>query len=242
MKQKENPTVTMLSSQRCSEDQDLLERSTKKSKQGAGGSDAAAMNVVEESDAGVGDDVPGLGLCEMVSDSPLEAPVQVTTMGSEGIAVEEVHETPLVEEASLSSEGQSTNPLMGGKDRQPRSYLDTVVGSGSGTTPFLIANLRDDEVGDGMEEEDPSVEDDDPTCPNIRLSAKEKEHIREPWRQMLIVKVMGRMVGYVYLLRRLQAMWRPKSRIELIALDNDYFLVKFGMREDLEFAKYEGHG
>ncbi|XP_031121135.1 uncharacterized protein LOC116024380 [Ipomoea triloba] len=74
----------------------------------------------------------------------------------------------------------------------------------------------------------------------IRLSAKEKERIREPWRQTLIIKVMGRRVGYAYLLRWLISMWRPKGRMELIALDNDYFLVKFGTREDLEFAKYEG--
>ncbi|XP_031120941.1 uncharacterized protein LOC116024180 [Ipomoea triloba] len=45
---------------------------------------------------------------------------------------------------------------------------------------------------------------------------------------------MGRKVGYAYLLRRLNSLWRPKGRMELIALDNDYFLVKFGIRDDLE--------
>ncbi|XP_031131731.1 uncharacterized protein LOC116033116 [Ipomoea triloba] len=117
----------------------------------------------------------------------------------------------------------------------PRSYLDSVVGNGTNTAPFLVANQEDSE-----EEEEDIVENDDPTCPTIRLSAKEKNRICEPWRQTLIIKVMGRRVGYAYLLRRLNTMWRPKGRMELIALDNDYFLVKFGMQDDLEFAKYEG--
>ncbi|XP_019150527.1 PREDICTED: uncharacterized protein LOC109147321 [Ipomoea nil] len=83
-------------------------------------------------------------------------------------------------------------------------------------------------------------EDDDPLCPTIRLTKEEVEAIRAPWRMALIIKVMGRKVGYTYLLRRLQSMWRPKGSLDLIAIDNDYFLVRFGLVDDLEFAMYEG--
>ncbi|XP_031124347.1 uncharacterized protein LOC116027061 [Ipomoea triloba] len=104
----------------------------------------------------------------------------------------------------------------------------------------MLANCTEEDPADTEAEELSDDEDDDPTCPTIRYSAKEKEQIQEPWRQSLIVTVMGRRVGYAYLLRRLTSMWRPKGRMDLIALDNDYFLVKFGFIEDLEFAKYEG--
>lgn len=60
------------------------------------------------------------------------------------------------------------------------------------------------------------------------------------WRQTLIVKMMGRTVGYNYLLRRIRKIWRPKSHVELVALDNDNFLVKLSYAEDYSYAKFEG--
>lgn len=56
----------------------------------------------------------------------------------------------------------------------------------------------------------------------------------------MIIKVMGKTVGYAYLLRRLNIIWHPKAKIELITLANNYFLVKFGSIMDYEFAKYGG--
>ncbi|XVF81050.1 hypothetical protein PTKIN_Ptkin15bG0125300 [Pterospermum kingtungense] len=67
----------------------------------------------------------------------------------------------------------------------------------------------------------------------------EKIRLRRPWSQTLIIKVMGRSVGYNYL-NRLKVLWKPKSAIDLIALENEYFLVKFSSLEDYDFAKYEG--
>ena len=46
-------------------------------------------------------------------------------------------------------------------------------------------------------------------------------------------------MGYAYLLRRIKALWHPKSHIDLVAMDNDYFLVKFASKDDYNFAKYE---
>ncbi|XP_019182142.1 PREDICTED: uncharacterized protein LOC109177287 [Ipomoea nil] len=93
---------------------------------------------------------------------------------------------------------------------------------------------------DDNSDESSDEEEEDPLCPTIRLTKEEVEAIRAPWRLSLIVKVMGRKVGYAYLLRRLTAMWKPKGRMDLIAIDNDYFLVRFGSMEDLEFAMFEG--
>ncbi|XVF47835.1 hypothetical protein PTKIN_Ptkin03bG0142800 [Pterospermum kingtungense] len=40
--------------------------------------------------------------------------------------------------------------------------------------------------------------------------------------------------------KKIKTLWRPKSNIELVALDNDYFLVNFASIQDYHFAKYEG--
>ncbi|XVF43936.1 hypothetical protein PTKIN_Ptkin02bG0081000 [Pterospermum kingtungense] len=58
------------------------------------------------------------------------------------------------------------------------------------------------------EEEDDFISDDEAMCeeekeedcPTIFLSKEEKACLRRPWRQTLIVKVMGRKMGYSYLL------------------------------------------
>lgn len=90
------------------------------------------------------------------------------------------------------------------------------------------------------DENEDNDRDDEVDCPAITLTKEEKVRLRKPWEQSLIIKVMGRRVGYAYLLRRLNTIWHPKSRMELIALDNDYFLVKFNSVCDYEFAKYGG--
>jgi hypothetical protein len=67
--------------------------------------------------------------------------------------------------------------------------------------------------------DDEEVEKGDEECPLIKLSAEErkkKKRIREPWRQTLIIKVMGRKIGYIYLMERLQALWRIQGDLGLV--------------------------
>lgn len=47
-------------------------------------------------------------------------------------------------------------------------------------------------------------------------------------------------MGYAYLLKRLNTIWHHKSKMELITLEDNYCLVKFGSVMDYEFAKYGG--
>lgn len=67
--------------------------------------------------------------------------------------------------------------------------------------------------------------------PTIALTKEEKVRLRKPWRLTMIIKVMGRKVGFAYLLRRLRQM-----STEMVAIDNDYFLVRFQSVEDYKFA------
>lgn len=101
-------------------------------------------------------------------------------------------------------------------EEQRLSYSEMVTGRGRNDT------TEEDDVSDDDEQGDKC---DDPRCPKILLTKEEKRSLRRPWRQSLIVKVLGRKVGYNFLHNRLKAMWRPKARMELIALENDYFIV-----------------
>ncbi|XP_031119048.1 uncharacterized protein LOC116022464 [Ipomoea triloba] len=89
----------------------------------------------------------------------------------------------------------------------------------------------DEEIGDERA---------DPNCPIIRVSKEEKERLRRPWRRTLIIKLLGRKVGYSFLMNRLQRMWKPEASFDLITLDQDFFLAKFESLRDYEFTKYDG--
>ncbi|XP_019173022.1 PREDICTED: uncharacterized protein LOC109168452 [Ipomoea nil] len=117
---------------------------------------------------------------------------------------------------------------------QPWTYAECVTSLAAPLRNLAASNVEEAPVDVSNDE------DDDPLCPTIQLTKEEVEAIRAPWRKALIIKVMGRKVGYTYLLKRLQTMWMPRGILELIAIDNDYYLVRFGSVDDLEFAIFEG--
>ncbi|XP_019198912.1 PREDICTED: uncharacterized protein LOC109192673 [Ipomoea nil] len=204
-------------SQRSSEDLDLLVRSTKKAKR----SEPLRQVQTEK-----GDTVDhGMADVEVVHETP--ADMMVTS--DHAIAPELCRgEDP----APLSG-----NPVAPVQQVTPRrTYADNVVGHNTADH----APCNDQVISDSSSDESEPEEDDDPLCPTIRLTKKEIAAIRAPWKKTLIIKVMGRKVGYAYLKRRLTSMWKPQGHMDLIAIANDYFLVRFGTTEDLEFAMYEG--
>ncbi|XP_031097172.1 uncharacterized protein LOC116001433 [Ipomoea triloba] len=97
--------------------------------------------------------------------------------------------------------------------------------------------LDDVEVSD---EESMEVGESDPNCPVITVTKEEKERLRRPWRRTLIIKVLGRKIGYSFLLQRLQKLWKPEASFDLIAIDQEFFLARFESLRDYEFAKFEG--
>jgi hypothetical protein len=87
------------------------------------------------------------------------------------------------------------------------------------------------------DDDDDSDEDD---CPVIKLSMEEKKRIRAPWKQTLIIKLMGRKVGYMFFMQRLKNMWNLRGDFTLTDLGNDFYLAKFANTEDKEHVLFGG--
>ncbi|XP_019168342.1 PREDICTED: uncharacterized protein LOC109164046 [Ipomoea nil] len=101
--------------------------------------------------------------------------------------------------------------------------------------------LKNDREGTSTAYDDMQEDDgDDPYCPTIKVTEEEKIRLRKPWQRTLIIRVLGRTVGFMYLHKRLHAMWRPEGQMELIPLDQDYYLVRFEVQRDYDYAKFEG--
>ncbi|XP_058765952.1 uncharacterized protein LOC131639472 [Vicia villosa] len=77
-------------------------------------------------------------------------------------------------------------------------------------------------------------------CPNFVLSDREEKRIHRPWRRGVIVKLLGRKIGYKALENRLRQMWVKKGVISIIDLSNDYYLVAFSHEDDKRVAMGEG--
>lgn len=140
----------------------------------------------------------------------------------------------MMEEQATGREDHETRRDVNTENR--RSYLDT-----------LARNIHRSKIQEKAEAEEPisddekdSQEDDEEDCPVISLSKEEKARLRKPWNQTLILMVWGHTVNYNYLLRRLRTLWHPKASMDLIAMENDYYLARFVSMDDYKFAKFEG--
>ncbi|KAL4329649.1 hypothetical protein AHAS_Ahas13G0321200 [Arachis hypogaea] len=77
-------------------------------------------------------------------------------------------------------------------------------------------------------------------CPTIPVSKEEFDEWCKPWRNALIVKVLGKRVGLGFIEQRLRRDWAKKGNINVIDMDRDYFLVHFSDEADYSHALLEG--
>jgi hypothetical protein len=77
-------------------------------------------------------------------------------------------------------------------------------------------------------------------CPIFVLSKAEEKRIHRPWKRGVIVKLLGRRIGYKALETRLKQMWVKKGIINIIDLGNDYYLVTFSHDLDHDVALTNG--
>ncbi|KAJ4842582.1 hypothetical protein Tsubulata_042126 [Turnera subulata] len=64
--------------------------------------------------------------------------------------------------------------------------------------------------------------------------------LRKPWDRAVVVKLLGRAIGFKTLQSKLQSLWNPKGPIKIIDLENNYFVVRFWEEDDFDKALLEG--
>ncbi|CAN1820219.1 Uncharacterized protein At4g02000 [Linum perenne] len=75
-----------------------------------------------------------------------------------------------------------------------------------------------------------------PSCTNgikaLSLSHEFKEKLCKPWSHSVVVRLLGKTIGYTYLCHRLHSMWKPAGSMHIVDLDRSCFLVKFTCEQD----------
>ncbi|KAJ4822016.1 hypothetical protein Tsubulata_001579 [Turnera subulata] len=88
------------------------------------------------------------------------------------------------------------------------------------------------------DEDEPEVEDGDIIIaeteggPVMKLSESFKSRLRKPWESVVVIKLMGKRIGYRVLRSKIQSLWKPQSPFRLIDLENDFFVVRFKDKTD----------
>ncbi|MBA0702641.1 hypothetical protein Goari_020437 [Gossypium aridum] len=76
--------------------------------------------------------------------------------------------------------------------------------------------------------------------PSIHFSDHVHQTLYESMYRTIVVKLLGRKIGYRALSNRISSLWKPLTPIFIMDLENDYFLVKLQMEVDYIHALTEG--
>ncbi|XP_072060392.1 uncharacterized protein [Arachis hypogaea] len=76
--------------------------------------------------------------------------------------------------------------------------------------------------------------------PNLIINKVEQKMLNKFWSHTLIVKLLGRRIGYGVLKKRLDSLWSKEGTINLIDVGNKFFLARFTAKEDYEMVLKEG--
>lgn len=80
----------------------------------------------------------------------------------------------------------------------------------------------------------------DGIIPSIAFSQKVHEQLIKPRQVTVVVKLLGRMIGYKAVVSRLEALWPNIGGFSVIDLDNGYYLVGFCSENTAEFVLTQG--
>ncbi|KAL7163296.1 hypothetical protein ACSBR2_039400 [Camellia fascicularis] len=135
------------------------------------------------------------------------------------------------------------------EDQAKRSFKQVLTSSKTNEKAFDIDLerlsdddlLTDEEDNEDMEEVDPSQTVGlRPHIPKIKLPSRLIKHIRKPWKDCLIVRLLGKMIGYKFLVSKLSKVWGLQWDFEATDLGLGFFLIKFEMRSDCSRVYIEG--
>lgn len=79
-----------------------------------------------------------------------------------------------------------------------------------------------------------TLDGDNRLCPKITLDDKIFDQLCELWRDALVIKLLGKIVGYKVMRDCLQKVWKPQGGFDILDVDNGYFMVKFDLQSDKE--------
>ncbi|KAL4281384.1 hypothetical protein GQ457_03G041560 [Hibiscus cannabinus] len=105
-----------------------------------------------------------------------------------------------------------------------------VVSSTSRSLSDLDVDVKEDDVRIGGSS----------ILPEIQFLDRVHNQVDAQLARSVIVRLLGKSIGYRALLNRVKSLWNPKGDMCIIDLDNDYYLVRYAIEEDFQKVLSEG--
>ncbi|KAL4291711.1 hypothetical protein GQ457_14G003420 [Hibiscus cannabinus] len=109
-----------------------------------------------------------------------------------------------------------------------------------GENQSLLGTSDKQRASESIEELDVDITDADvriggaSELPEIWFSDRVHDEIDSKLAKSMIIRLLGKTIGYRALWNRIMALWNPVGEINLIDLDNEYYLVRFANDEDFQ--------
>ena len=132
------------------------------------------------------------------------------------------------EPGNVAAEDGGKPPDGGGEPHKKISFRDKVLGGNS----VPKQTLPDDLLGNKLAKIE--TNEGDKLRPRITFDKSVIDVISAPWRDALVIKLLGRNLGYSMIKGRLKNLWRLQGGYEILLAGFGYFMVKFDSVEDRE--------
>ncbi|XP_072067051.1 uncharacterized protein [Arachis hypogaea] len=115
-----------------------------------------------------------------------------------------------------------------GRDKGESGGGDKVVGSKIAKAFSLVETLSGDNIAVVFGKQG------DLLPPSVTFTQEAKNCLAEPYKDAIVIKVLGKHYSYTALSHKLRTVWRIKGGFALLDVGFDYFLVKFDVAEERE--------
>ncbi|PNX89785.1 hypothetical protein L195_g045907 [Trifolium pratense] len=78
------------------------------------------------------------------------------------------------------------------------------------------------------------LEDGNRLLPKVYLEPQVFQELCTPWKDALVVKLLGKKLGYNTMKERLQKIWKLQGGLEIMDNDNGFYMVKLDLAADKE--------
>lgn len=85
-----------------------------------------------------------------------------------------------------------------------------------------------------------TYEDSNPLKPMVHIKDSVFEGLCAPWQDALVIKLLGKSIGYHTMRDRLGRIWKLVAGFDILDIGNDYFMVKFEHEGDRTKVMDEG--
>ena len=151
--------------------------------------------------------------------------------GVEGVGSEKVHGG----DGGADGVGDVGKKVEGKKLPEKVSFRDKVMGGAA-----MSFRLDDDLVGKklGVLEWHNGYR----LNPKVVFSEQAIQALSLPWKDALVVKLLGKHISYIAMKEKLRSLWRLCGGYDVMDVGSGYFMVKFDLQEDRDKVIGADHG